>query len=207
VPTTSPRRPGLNLRSAYRVFLGDAIPYESGIRLAIEHGPTNDVPADLSSLVFHYARATAVLVESDRLTIGDPASEAAHALAVEDRVPVSLTSAFRGNSSDVVVAASGMTARVTRFRASVDAANRGVRLRRLADLAGGRQVARVHVNGAFAGVWQSSDVNPSLRWAELDFELPVALTQDHSTLDVEIDAIGSPAAWTGFEYVVSSRLE
>jgi hypothetical protein len=40
----SARRPGLNLRSAYRLFLGDAIPFANRIRLAIEHGPTNDVP-------------------------------------------------------------------------------------------------------------------------------------------------------------------
>src|SRR6185369_14243267 len=196
VPTTSPRRPGLNLRSAYRVFLGDAIPYESGIRLAIEHGPVNDVPADFSSLVFHYARPAPVLVETDRLAIGDAASEAAHGLAVEARADVSLTSAFRGDASDVLVAATGMTARVTRCRLGADAANRGVRLRRMADLAAGRQVARVLVNGAFAGVWQTSEVNPFLRWAELEFELPAALTQGQGVLDVEIDARDSPAPWT-----------
>ena len=45
-PATSTRRPGLNLRSAYRLFLGDAIPFSSHIRLAIEHGPIDDVPAE-----------------------------------------------------------------------------------------------------------------------------------------------------------------
>ena len=207
VPTSSPRRPGTNLRSVYRLFLGDAIAYESGIRLAIEHGPTNDVPADFSSLVFHYARAVPALVESDRLAIGDAGSEAAHALAVEGRADVSVTSAFRGDASDVPVAAIGMTARVTRFRIAVPAANRGVRLRRLADLAGGRQAARVMVNGAFAGIWQTSEVNPFLRLAELDFELPVALTEGTDALEIEIDAGASPAAWTAFEYAAWSRIE
>ena len=32
----SPRRPGSNLRSVYRVLLGEAMSYESGIRFAIE---------------------------------------------------------------------------------------------------------------------------------------------------------------------------
>jgi hypothetical protein len=77
----------------------------------------------------------------------------------------------------------------------------------MADLAAGRQVARVLVNGAFAGVWQTSEVNPFLRWAELDFELPAALTQRQGALDVEIDARDSPAPWTAVEYVGFSRIE
>jgi hypothetical protein len=205
VPASSSRRPGTNLRSVYRVFLGDAIAYESGIRLAIEHGPTNDVPADFSSLVFHYAWAAPALVETDRLTIGDAASEAAHALAVEDRADVSVTSAFRGDASDVPVTVTGITATVTRFTVTVPSANRGVCLRRLADLAAGRQSARVVVNGAFAGIWQTSEVNPFLRFAELDFEVPAALTEGTDTLAIEIDAAASPTAWTAFEYVALSR--
>jgi hypothetical protein len=96
---------------------------------------------------------------------------------------------------------------VTRFRLTVPAANHGVRLRRLADLAAGRQVARVVVNGAFAGVWQTSEVNPFLRWADLDFELPAALTAGRTMLAIEIDAHDSPASWTAFEYVGLSRAE
>jgi hypothetical protein len=205
-PATSPRRPGVNLRSVYRVLLGDAMSYESSIRFAIEHGPTNDVPADFSSVVFHYVR-TPVLVETDRFDIGDAAAEAAHDLAVEERAAVSVTSAFRGDASDVHSTAAGMTSRVTRFRVAVDPANRGVRLRRLADLAVGRQTARVLVNGAFAGVGGTSEVNPFLRWAELDFELPAALTREQTSLDVEIDARASPAPWTAFSYAASIRLE
>ncbi len=205
VPATTPRRPGSNLRSVYRLLLGDAIPYETGIRLAIEHGPVNDVPADFSSLVFHYVQSGAALVETDRLAIGDATSEAAHGLAVDDRADVALTSAFRGDASDVSVAATGMTARTTRFRVAVDPSNHGVRLRRLADLGGGRQAARVLVNGAFAGVWRSTEVNPFLRWADLDFEVPAALTAGQTLLRMEIDARDSPAQWTAFEYVAFSR--
>jgi hypothetical protein len=205
VAGTSPRRPGLNLRSVYRLFLGDAIPYENGIRLAIEHGPTDDVAAEFSSLVFHYAVGGAALVESDRVSIGDAASEAGHVLASEGRTDTVLTSAFRGNDSDLAVTAAGMSASATRFRVRVDPENRGVRLRRLADLAGGAQTARVTVNGAFAGVWQSSEVNGTLRWAEVELEIPAGLTAGQSTLDVELDARASPTPWTAYEYVVLSR--
>jgi hypothetical protein len=163
------------------------------------------VPADFSSLVFSYAEDAPALVETDRLTIGDPASEAAHGLVAADRADLALTSAFRGDASDVAVTAPGMTASRTRFRVAVDPANRGVRLRRLADLAASRQTARVVVDGAFAGSWQTSEVNPVLRWGEPEVELPAALTAGRSMLTVELDAHDSPSPWTAFGYTAFSH--
>jgi len=99
-----------------------------------------------------------------------------------------------------------MTARATRFDLTVDGSNRGVRLRRLADIRGGPQAARVLVDGAYAGIWQSTEVNPDLRRAELDFELPEALTAGRSQLAVAIDASESPRPWTAFEYTALSHV-
>ena len=56
---------------------GDAIPFRSSIRLATEHGPTNDVPADISSVVFYYAAPETSLVRTDSIAVGDAASESA----------------------------------------------------------------------------------------------------------------------------------
>src|SRR5262249_4438824 len=169
VPATSDRRPGLNLRNAYRLFLGDAISFRSHIRLAIEHRPVDDVAAEMSSLVPYCAGDAAGAVETDRIAIGDAPSEAAHDLAAEGRVDRTLESAFRGDESDRPFTARGFEAAVTRFRVAVDPANAGVRLRRLADIAGGRQAAEVRVDGRPAGTWYTADVNPDLRFAELDF--------------------------------------
>jgi hypothetical protein len=205
-PATSSRRPGHNLRSVYRVLLGDAIPFRSGLRLAIEHGPQNDVPAEFSSVVFYYAEPGGRLPVRDRLTIGNVQSELAHSLDVVERADVSVTSAFRGDASDEVVTAAGMTAVRTRFRMAVDPANRGVRLRRLADLAAGTQAARVTVDGVPAGVWRTTEVNPVLRFADLDFELPAVLTAGRTTIEIELDAGESPAPWSAFEYVALSHL-
>lgn len=205
VASTSPRRPGVNLRSAYRMFLGEAMPFENHIRVAVEHGGTNDVPAEFSTLVFWYARSSAVLTETDHVVIGDPASEAAHGLASAGRSDVALTSAFRGDASDTAVTASGMTATTTRLTVAVDPANEGVRLRRLADIGAGAQVARVSVDGAFAGVWHTTEVNPTLRWAELELELPAALTAGRAQLTIDIDATASPTPWTAFDYTVLSH--
>jgi len=42
--------------SAYRWHIEDAIPFKKSIRVAIEHGPANDVPADYSSVAYFYQR-------------------------------------------------------------------------------------------------------------------------------------------------------
>jgi hypothetical protein len=204
VPGTSPRRPGLNLRSAYRLFLGDAIPFRNGIRLAIEHGPTNDVPAEFSSVVFYYETG-APSSETDRLLVGDASSQAAHGFEAEEGTAIALTSAFRGDASDVNVSSTGMTARRMRFHVAIDPDNAGVRLRRLTDLAAGMQRALVTVDGAAAGWWQTADVNPFKRWADVDFEIPAALTEGKSGIDVVVDASLSPHPWTAYEYVALSH--
>jgi hypothetical protein len=203
---TSSRRPGRNLRSAYRVLLGDAIPFSSHIRLAFEHGGENDAPAEVSSVVYWYGTPAASLAESDRLVVGDPASEAAHALTVEGRSDVTLESHFRGDDSDVPVEADGMTATVTRFEVAVDPAAKGVRLRRLTDLGESGQRARVSVDGVFAGIWQTTEVNTVLRWAEVELELPASVTGGKTRLAVEIDSSASPAPWRAFEYTALSHL-
>jgi hypothetical protein len=201
---TSPRRPGVNLRTAYRLFLGDAIPFYQHLRLAIEHGPVNDVPAEMSSVVFYYAVPDPSIESSDRMTIGAAASEAAHRFAAEGRVDRTLQSAFRGEESSHLVEATGVEAVRTSFRLAIAAENHGVRLRRLADIGAGRQAADVSVNGQFVGHWYSADVNPTLRWAELDFEIPAAFTRGRTTLDVGIDARQSPTPWTAYGYEVFS---
>jgi D-arabinan exo alpha-(1,3)/(1,5)-arabinofuranosidase (non-reducing end) len=200
----SERRPGLNLRSAYRFFLGDAVPFYAGIRVTIEHGPTNDVPAEMSSTVLYYGVSEATLVETDQIEVGSDDSEEAHDFAVADRADLTLTSYFRGDASDSPFTAMGLSATRTSFRIAIDAANRGVRLRRLADIGAGAQSAEVLVDGQPAGTWYSPDINPYLRWADLDFDLPEALTVGRSFLEIELGASESPAPWTAFGYQVFS---
>jgi hypothetical protein len=64
----------------------------------------------------------------------------------------------------------------------------------------------VLVDGEFAGVWRTSEVNPVLRWAEPEFELPAALTASKGRIAVELDATDSPTPWTAFGYVVASHV-
>lgn len=205
-PDTSPRRPGINLRSVYRLLLADAIPFRSAIRFAIEHGLGNDVPAELSSVVFHYAIPEPTLAESDTILVGSPDSEAEHGLLAEERVERTVTSALRGDASDAPFTLHGFEARTTRFRVVILPENRGVRLRRFADVGAGRQRAVVRIDGESVGVWASAEVNPVLRWAVLDFELPASVTHGKSALDVELDASASPTPWTAYGYQVWSHV-
>jgi hypothetical protein len=205
-PETSPRRPGLNLRSVYRLLLGDAIPFRTGIRLATEHGPTNDVPAEMSSVVFYYALPAPTSFETDRIVLGSPESESTHALAVEGRIDRTLRSAPRGDDSDTPFEATGFEAVTTRFRIAIVPDNQGVLLRRLADLAVGPQSALVRVDGEPVGEWYTAEHNPFLRWAELDFEIPATFTSGRDTLEIEVDASRSPGPWTAYGYTVTSHV-
>jgi len=203
---SSPRHPGTNLRSMYRVMLADAVPFRAGIRLTTEHGPINDVAAELSSTVFFYAIPQATTVQTDRVELDAGPSEGDHALTTEGRADRTLTSSFRGEASDAPLSAAGFEAKVTRFHIAIRPDNEGVRLRRLADIAAGRQSAIVRVNGQDIGTWATADVNSVLRWALLDFEVPSAATRGRRELHVELDARESPNAWTAYGYEAWSHV-
>ena len=42
--------------SAYRWHVEDAIPFAKSLRVTIEHGPTNNVETDYSSVAYFYQR-------------------------------------------------------------------------------------------------------------------------------------------------------
>lgn len=199
---TSARRPGLNVYSTYRLMLTDAVPFRSGIRLTMEHGPMNAMPAEMSSVVFYYAVPEVTITQTDEIELGARQSEEEHSLMVEKRVDRALTSAFRGEQSGKAFTAKGLEATSTRFRVAIAPENDGVRLRRLADVGGGRQAAVVIVDGKTIGTWATADINPVLRWALFDFELPSSVTRGRKEIDVELDARESPRPWTAYGYQV-----
>ena len=68
------------------------------------------------------------------------------------------------------------------------------------------QVRSEPVDGAFAGIWQTSEVNGVLRWAEIELELPAVLTAGKSRIAIEIDATASPVPWHAFDYTALSHV-
>jgi hypothetical protein len=130
-----------------------------------------------------------------------------HSFAAEARVDRSLRSRFRGEDDSIFVSATGIEAALTRFQLTIDPHNRGIRLRRLADIAAGRQSAVVRVDGAPVGVWHSAESNGVLRWAELDFDIPEAFSAGRGAIAVELDASSSPNPWTAFGYTAFSYFD
>ena len=146
----------------------------------------NDVPAEMSSLVLYYAIDEPTLIETDRIEIGSG--------RVRGRARARRGRARRPRRCVRRSAATTATSRSKRresrrrarsFRVAVDPGNRGVRLRRLADIGLGRQSATVLVDGQAAGTWYTADVNPLLRWADLDFDVPARLTRGRDAIDVD----------------------
>lgn len=129
-------------------------------------------PHRVRAPVFYYAVPGTTIVQTDAIDLDGGRSESDHALATEGRVDHTVTSAFRAAESARAFPAAGFEAALTRFRVAVDPANQGVRLRRLADIAAGRQSAIVRVNGRDVGTWATADVSPILRWALFDCEVP-----------------------------------
>ena len=51
------------------------------------------------------------------------------------------------------------------------------------------------------------DINPVLRWADFDFEIPASLTAGRDSLEIALDARASPNPWTAFGYTAFSYVE
>ncbi len=118
---------------AYRLMIGDAVPFGSAIDFGIEHGPGDDVAANYSTTAFWYGRPAASQRRTDTLTVGNDASERAHDYTSPDPGPVTtLDSTFEGTNAPLTAATRSTSAPVT-FRVNVDPANHGAVLRRTSD--------------------------------------------------------------------------
>ena len=165
----------------------------------------NDVPAEMSSLVLYYAIDEPTLVETDRIEIGSAPSESgAPAHRGRSRRPDAALGLPRRRQRRRASKRPESRRRAPAFASPSIRGNRGVRLRRLADIGLGRQSATVLVDGQAAGTWYTADVNPLLRWADLDFDVPARLTAGRAAIDVTLDATQSPTPWTAFGYTALS---
>lgn len=192
----------------FRFLLADAIPFRSGIRFNIEHGPANDEPLTGSSLVYYYRAEQSVLTLSDTLRVGDRTSERAHGYAVSNSTwHGARTYTFHGRDDDLHATATGRAHRgVSRFTLAVDPRNRGVLLRRLFDQSVAKQRAEVWIDGTRAGIWYTPDHNLVHSFREEDFPIPVGLTLGKSSLSIEVRFMSSAIDWNEFQYQTLSVL-
>lgn len=210
-PGHEERRAGcaLSCDSTYRLLIGDAVPFQSGLRFGMEHGPHNDESATYGSTAFSYQQPGYVLRRTDVIDVGDEASERAHGYSSAQPGPVeSLTSSFEGDDDTIEVTEDGRaTTSLVSFDLEIERRNAGVRLRRLSDQATGYQAARVRVDGAEVGTWLQPLGNTSKRWRHDSFELPAAVTAGKRTIRVELVPVAGGPTWHAARYLALSHVK
>ncbi|MFC7405869.1 glycoside hydrolase family 172 protein [Georgenia alba] len=186
--------------AAYRLMIGDAVAFGSGLRFGIEHGPEANEPGHYGSTAFWYGhRERPALRVTDTLDVGSAESEADHGY-VSDGEVATLTSTYEGDHDDVQVTDTvERTTGPVSFTLAVDPRNDGVTLRRTSDQVRAGQAVRVTVDGRDAGVWRQPLANETHRWLEDTFELPASLTHGRRALDVELVPL-EDGAWSAARY-------
>jgi hypothetical protein len=195
--------------SAYRLMIGDAVPFSSALRFGIEHGPVNDEPATYSSTAYSYQQPEPTLQRTDVIDVGDAASERAHRYTSAASGSVeTLTSPFEGDDDTEEVTEDGRaTSAPITFALRLERGNQGVRLRRMSDQLQRYQAARVLVDGAEAGTWQQPLRNPFKRWLHDSFELPRSLTAGKARITVQLQPLEGSAPWHAARYVALSHVK
>lgn len=180
--------------AAYRLLIGDAVEFRSGLRFGIEHGPTANEPAVYGSTAFWYGhRDASALRVTDVVAAGSGGA--------------SLTSTFEGDDDVVPVTATvSSVTEATTFDVDVDRRNDGVRLRRLSDQAEPGQAVTVSVDGVEVGEWRQPLGNTHSRWLHDEFELPPSVTAGKSSLSVSLTPVDGAPAWTASSYEVLSHV-
>ncbi len=190
--------------AAYRLMITEAVSFGSSIRFGIEPGPLANEPGNYSSTAFWYGHEdVSTLRVTDRIDVGDAASEEAHGYAGGGDV-ATLTSTFEGTHAPAPLT-EDLRNSTTAVSFTVDVAedNDGVWLRRLSDQAQSHQAVQVEVNGQDAGTWLQPLGNATRRWLEDSFVIPAQLAQGEQ-LDITLTPLDGAPPWSAASYEVAS---
>jgi hypothetical protein len=162
------------IESAYRFLLADLMPFGRNARITLEHGGENDSKEHYETVTYWYGAPAASLVQTDEVSVGDAASEKAHAYqSPEASDPYEVTSRYEWGVDTLkgkeVYPAEADRGRITRgaseFTLKVRPDNFGVLLRRKLDYAYPNQRAEVSVADASGGrEVRESDWKPAGVW-------------------------------------------
>ncbi|GHF14098.1 hypothetical protein GCM10017786_54730 [Amycolatopsis deserti] len=192
--------------NAYRLMIGDGVPFGNGIEFDIEHGDRSSMPADYSSTAYWYGLATPSMSQTDAVEVGDDASRSQHGYSAPGETRQSLTSTFEGKRDRTPV--TGTTTSTTQpvtFTARVDQANGGLRVHRVSDQAQAFQHARVFVNDRLVGEWYQPLGNTHSRWLEDSFDIPASATAGQTAVRVRLEPVAGAPAWSASRYTVYSQ--
>jgi hypothetical protein len=197
---------------AFRLLIGEAVPFGQRIRAGIEHGPVDDnVITDYSSVAFWYGQPTYALKRTDSLDPADPVSRAQHQYAAAGSNSTSLDALFPAAYYYLYPVTLGLAtgANGIQFQMAIDPASEGVRLTRLSDANQGYQTANVYVDGALLGQWLEPVSNPDGRWLEDSFAVPASYTRGKSGLNIRLVPITGATGttgWTASHYEAASEV-
>jgi hypothetical protein len=227
------RGPDDLVHSAYRFLLADLFPFGRNARIQLEHGGANDMFEHYRTVTYWYGLPAASLVQTDRLVIGDAASEREHGYhSPEATSPQAGLGRYTRGSSE--------------FTLNIRPDNRGVMLRRVLDYDMANQKAAVFVADADAsppkwepaGTWYlagsttyyhsfpAKEMDPpapvvyktNLRLRDDEFLLPLRLTQGRKAIRVRVtfEPVNRPllpgmppqeSAWSEIDYTAHSWVE
>jgi len=193
------------LDTCYRFFLSDLIPFTTSIRVGIEHGPRNDVSADIRSVAFYYKVPEPLAALSDELDVGSSVSENAHGYVATGGTWAGTSSGtYEGDDDDVTVTDNGRRlAGGSEFTVAVAPPdNAGVLLRSRVDYSRPHQQARVYVDDVLGGIWYEPGENDHHIFRDAEFMIPPSLTQQKNEITVRIENISPQSDWTEYRYWV-----
>lgn len=193
--------------NSYRLMLADAVAFGNGIEFDIEHGDRSTAPANYSSTAYWYGQSAPSLESSDVVDIGDNRGRVAHGYTAAGETVGPLTSTFegKGDRTPVTMTVSSSTGPI-QFTATVDQANKGVRLSRISDQTRSYQRANVYIDGKLVGEWFEPLCNTHSRWLADAFDVPASATKGRSTVTVRLEPIGGAPAWSVARYAVFSQV-
>ena len=199
--------PYIESDAAYRLLIGDAIPYQRELTVGFEPGGFSEHNVIYSATSFFYSHQDkTALVMSDRIVVGDVESESNHDYKGAGEIR-KLNSAFEGNFDDVKIEETiRYTAEPISFTINVHKDNHGIRLVRMSDQAKPYQSAVVKINGEIVGTWLQPLGNTEYRWLEDSFDIPATVSNGQKTLHVEIIPETDSNAWSAARYDIYGKL-
>ncbi len=192
---------------AYRLHLGDLIPYQSSLKFGMEHGGLDQVnDANIYSVAYYYQKDTPGLTLTDTLDVGNAASEKGHGYTVSDQTWGTFGNyAYEGAEAKTLISDDGYGLKgYSQFSVAISPDNNGVRLRRRLDYSYPNQRAQVYADGSLVGTWYSAGSNSTLRWRDEDFNIPASFTVGRSKLTIKIVNTNIQTDWTEFHYWIFS---
>jgi hypothetical protein len=193
------------IQSEYRFLLADLMPFGLNARIQLEHGGTDESCEHYETVTYWYGLPSPSLIKTDELSVGDHASEKAHAYdSPEASEPVEIASRYEWGvdhleGKEIYPAHTNMgryTTGTSEFTLKLTPDNLGVMLRRTLDYSFPNQRAEVFVTEAtgishpespaqwkLAGVWYLAGSNtcvysnPNTEWGATEHRIQTSNRQ------------------------------